>query len=284
MKDENKHAIQERLKAYIGRSDSQNKAAISLTDVSKSTVSNILNNKWDLISDEMWRKVDSQISQDVDRGWKIADTRAMSDITRILKDAKENKLVLSIKASAGTGKTRALENFARENKGVVLLKCGDYWNKRYFLQQVLKQLGRDMAGDNITDMVDEMKSVINRRTDLVLAIDEVDKLPDNVLYFLITIYNDIEDKCSIVLTATSYFEKRLKRGVRLNKKGYEEIWSRIGRKCIEVAQPNSYDITAVCKANGLTDVGQIKEVIEDSECDLRRVKRKVHAILKRNNG
>ena len=66
----------------------------------------------------------------------------------------------------------------------------------------------------------------------LLILDEADKLSDQVLFFFITIYNQLEDECGIVLQATNHLEKRLRRGIKLNKKGYNEIWSRMGRKCI----------------------------------------------------
>jgi hypothetical protein len=42
------------------------------------------------------------------------------------------------------------------------------------------------------------------------------------------------------------------------------------------------DIVAVCEANGVTNPADIQEVIKDSEGDLRRVKRKIHAIKRRD--
>ena len=94
------------------------------------------------------------------------------------------------------------------------------------------------------------------------------------------ILNSLEDECGLLLVATSHLEVRIKRGVKSNKKGYNEIWSRIGRKCVALKGVSAADITAVCEANGVTDPRDIDAVINDSECDLRRVRRKIHAITK----
>ena len=80
------------------------------------------------------------------------------------------------------------------------------------------------------------------------------------------------------MCATDQLKKRIMRGLKLNKKGYKEIFSRIGRKFIELKGVGHTDITAVCIANGITDRGQIRDIIDDCGYDLRRVKRKVHAI------
>ncbi len=69
---------------------------------------------------------------------------------------------------------------------------------------------------------------------------------------------------------------------RLHKKGYKEIYSRLGRKFIELKGVGSTDVNQICQANRITDKAQIKEIFEDSEFDLRRVKRKVHAIKQIN--
>ena len=54
----------------------------------------------------------------------------------------------------------------------------------------------------------------------------------------------------------------------------------MGRKFIPMPVVNGTDIAAVCIANGIADRAKIEEIIDDSECDLRRVKRLVHAAKK----
>ena len=121
----------------------------------------------------------------------------------------------------------------------------------------------------------------NKETPLVV-LDEADKLSDQVLYFFISLYNKLEDRVGIILCATDYLEKRIKKGVRTNRKGYKEIYSRVGRKFIPIQVVNSEDVAAVCIANGVTDSEVINEIIDDCESDLRRVKRKVHAVKQRS--
>lgn len=77
----------------------------------------------------------------------------------------------------------------------------------------------------------------------LLILDEADKLSDSVLYFFITLYNHLEDECGIVLCATNHLEKRIVRGIKLNRKGYSEIWSRLGRKCVPLKGVSAADVT-----------------------------------------
>ena len=44
-----------------------------------------------------------------------------------------------------------------------------------------------------------------------MVLDEADKLSDQVLYFFISLYNKLEDRVGIILCATDYLEKRIKK-------------------------------------------------------------------------
>lgn len=271
--------IAARLKNYILRYDSQNRAANSLKNVSAATISNILHGKTDHITPEMWRNIATQIGYK-DENWDAVETRDFKLLSGILADAKENSLVMAITGNAGSGKSFTFRHFADFNKHVVLVQCADYWNKKQFMTEMLIAMGIDYAGMNINEMIGEAVRVLKITHKPLLILDEADKLNDNVLYFFITMYNHLEDECAMVLAATNHFEKKLRRGLALNKKGYQEIWSRVGRKCINLKGVAASDIVAICEANGITDRDEINKVLNDSDSDLRRVRRKVHAYKK----
>ena len=273
-----KQNIQARLAEYVEQKGSQNKAARSMNEVSAATVSQILSGNWDLISDDMWRNVAHQVG--IERHpWNIAPTRGYAKMTQILTDAQDNALVLAVVGDAACGKTEAIRRYTAANRNVYHICCGDYWNRKHFLTELLRSLGVEATG-TITDMMFDAVQTLKKKDAPMVILDEADKLSDRVLYFFISLYNALEDECGLLLAATSHLELRIKRGVKSNKKGYNEIWSRIGRKCVALKGVSAADITAVCEANGVTDPRDIDLVINDSECDLRRVRRKIHAITK----
>ena len=137
-----------------------------------------------------------------------------------------------------------------------------------------------MSGTTVSDMMDNIVDTLKRKEQPLIVLDEADKLSDQVLYFFISLYNQLEDQCGIMLTATSNLKARIERGLRLNRKGYAEIYSRIGRKFVELPLPNSEDVAAVCVANGVSDTKAINRVIDEADGDLRRVKRSVWAMMK----
>ncbi len=276
MKNLDKQQIAEKLAEYCARYESQNKAANSLKGVSSATISQMLNGNWELIKDEMWKNVASQIGYTANQ-WQTVEIRDFKILNTLLADARDNSNVFAVIGDAGTGKSVALRSFAESNKRTYLLSCNEYWNRKMFLQELLTSMGRDYSGFTVGEMMYEAVSNLKKQVDPIIIMDEADKLSDQVLYFFITIYNQLEDHCGIVLIATSHLEKRIKRGIKLNKKGYTEIFSRMGRKFIELKGLGFTDVKAICNANGVVNASAIKDIWEDCEGDLRRVKRKIHA-------
>ncbi len=277
MINQDKEQIVLELERYVDRYDSANQAANSLKGVSSATISQLVNRKWDLIKPEMFRSVAAQIGYNPNR-WEVVETRDFRRITNLLKDAQEHSNVFAMTGEAGCGKSVALKHYSQNNKRAHLLQCSEFWNRKHFLAELLTAMGRDYSGLTVAEMMQEVVRILKKQESPLIIMDEADKLSDQVLYFFITLYNQLEDHCGIVLAATGHLEKRIKKGLRLNKKGYTEIYSRIGRKYIELSGVGTTDITQVCAANGITNRTDIQAIIKDSEGDMRRVKRKIHAL------
>lgn len=274
--NEEKEMIRVRLGEYCEMKGSQKRAATSLVGVSPATVTQIVTGKWELINEKMWRSVAAQIGVKQTR-WNIVETRNYKALSEIFADAQENALVLAVCGEAGTGKSLTAAHYGAENPNVYVLACSEYWNRKTFLRELLRVMGKNPAGDTVGDMVDDVVMELKRRENPLIILDEADKLSDQVMFFFITFYNKLEDYCGIVLMATDYLEKKVRRGLRLNKKGYKEIYSRIGRRFVAMPGLSETDISDVCRANGVEGMREIDTVKKDCEGDLRRVKRKCHA-------
>lgn len=274
--NEEKEMIRVRLGEYCEMKGSQKRAATSLVGVSPATVTQIVTGKWELINEKMWRSIAAQIGVKQTR-WNIVETRNYKALSEIFADAQENALVLAVCGEAGTGKSLTAAHYGAENPNVYVLACSEYWNRKTFLRELLRVMGKNPAGDTVGDMVDDVVMELKRRENPLIILDEADKLSDQVMFFFITFYNKLEDYCGIVLMATDYLEKKVRRGLRLNKKGYKEIYSRIGRRFVAMPGLSETDISDVCRANGVEGLREIDTVKKDCEGDLRRVKRKCHA-------
>lgn len=284
MNTHTKEQIKNDLYQYVQKVGSQNAASKRLTNVSNATISNILADKWDNISDQMWSSIKAQVSTNVlTGGWLIMrDTKFMSDLARVYDDAKVSGEAFCVIAPAGAGKTEMARQYC-EGANAYLVKCKEYLNRKTFLAELLRAMGKDADGYTVYEMMAVVIREILRAESPIIILDEADKLSDQVLYFFITIYNETEGKCGLVLQATSHLKKRIEKGIALNKKGYNEIYSRIGRKFIEPKQNRVDELKDIIRLNGVDDELDVVRIVNDSDNDIRRIKRLVLA-YKRKKG
>lgn len=275
---------------------SRNKLATKL-DVSSATVSQIINRKWELIKDEMFIKIASTLNYDFG-GWQIAEIGNYKQLKQVFTSAKSKSMFIPVSNRAGSGKTAAVKEFVKQFRGqnVYSIQCRE-WAKREFLKELCSTLGIETPRGIVSiDMLGQL--VINffeKRTGLkpLLIIDEADKLKAPALRFLIPLFNALEDHLGVVILGTENLKNEIKKGVRLNRKGYDEIDSRFGRSFIELYGATKNDIVKICKANGLDDRKTHTDIFKECEPtvkvvstdnkktqitvveDLRRVKRLV---------
>tara|TARA_Y100000782_G_scaffold111876_1_gene140921 strand:- start:12101 stop:12937 length:837 start_codon:yes stop_codon:yes gene_type:complete len=268
--------IAEELKQFCNQYKNKEDAFNAVEGVSQQCLRKILDKNWKGVKEEVWLKIKGQIAFDVDE-WQVVTTRDYKILSSILNDAQLYSSVFAIVGEAGTGKSVSLKAYVADNEYAYLLQCADHWNRKQFLVALLKELKLDWSGLTVNDMIHLAVDHLKQQKNPLILFDEADKLSDQSLYFFITLYNYLEDHCGLVMIATNHLKKRLQKGLHLNKKGYKEIYSRIGRKFIELNGVELKDVTAICIANGIEDRKVIREIWEGSENDLRRVKRMIHA-------
>ncbi len=274
-----KDAIREALTDYTRNYPSQNRAAESMKGVSAATISQVVNGKYQSISDDMFARIAQQIGYSMDR-WAIVESQTWQRITFAMADAQQWKNVSWVVGDAGCGKTTAAIEYRRTHRNVFYILCSEDMRKSDFVREIAKQVGAPTDGTNLRDILDYAISMISFLDRPLLIFDEGDKLTDSVFNYFISIYNRLEGKAGIIFLSTDYIKRRIDNGLRYNKKGYKEIHSRIGRKFFDVSVATEQDVYAICAANGLDDRNEVKRVLGEArmgEYDLRRVKRVVHA-------
>lgn len=282
MNEAQKQKIRERLARYVQRYPSQNMAANSLRGISAATVSNILAGKWRLISDEMFSRLESQLIRN--DGWQIWSTAAYRDMTLFLEDAQAESGVMWIAAPAGIGKSTAAASYAALHRNVYRLTCATDMTKSDFVHELAAQVGVRTAGLSVRGAFGEILRHVVTLDRPLLIFDEADKLADSVMYYFISIYNALEDRCGIVFLSTDHIRRRISNGVTRGKKGYDELESRICRRYIDLTPVSADEVAQICVANGLQESAAIRRVQgEARSCgnDLRRVKRSVHKELRK---
>ena len=271
-----KSEIRNRLAKYCQRYPSNNMAAASLKNISTATISNILNEKWNNISEDMWKRLESQLVKN--EGWQIFSTRAYQDMTLYMGYCQQHSSVMWIAAPAGIGKSTASSSYAALHRNVFRLTCAPDMTRSDFVHELAAQVGVRTNGMSIRSAFGEVLRHIVTLDNPLLVFDEADKLADSVMFYFISIYNALEDRAGIVFLSTSAIKKRITNGVLRDKKGYDEIESRICRRYVDLTPISAAEIEQICLANNLQDPAAICRVKADVKAygnDLRRVKQSV---------
>ena len=206
-----KSEIRNRLAKYCQRYPSNNMAAASLKNISTATISNILNEKWNNISEDMWKRLESQLVKN--EGWQIFSTRAYQDMTLYMGYCQQHSSVMWIAAPAGIGKSTASSSYAALHRNVFRLTCAPDMTRSDFVHELAAQVGVRTNGMSIRSAFGEVLRHLVTLERPLLVFDEADKLADSVMYYFISIYNSLEDRCGIVFLSTAAIKKRITNGV-----------------------------------------------------------------------
>ena len=277
--NEQKNEIRDLLQEYISRFPSQNRAANSLVGVSAGTMSTILNGRYETISDEMFVKIRAQISPNKAEDWTLCETMLYKELNTLLADAQQYQNVAWAVSPAGSGKSTTASDYASKHENAFVISCSEDMKRGDFIRELARVIGVNVADMSLRTALERVTKYLLTLDNPLLIFDEGDKLPDVVFYYFITIYNRLEGHCGIIFISTNYIKRRIEVGLSYNKKGYDEIHSRICRKFIELTPANGYEVAAVARANGIDDDKTIKAVVKDAATcnfDMRRVRREVH--------
>ena len=274
MTTKQKEQIQNLLRDYVAGCSSQSQAAATLDNVSEATVVQMLKGNWAQISDAMWLNVGKQVGW-TERGTEVVETLNLQTMVLYFDLAREHGETFAITGPAGSGKSFTAKWYAKQMRGkhVYYLECAGYWNKKYFLQELLQAMGRDNTGMNVYEMMRDIVATLRRQNKPLIILDEVDKLSDPVLQFFITLYNELHLMCGLVWTSTDAIQKRLTKGINAKRMGYNEIFSRLGRRFISLPGINTHEVRQLCLAHGITEEEEISRVSNDYDGDLRRIDR-----------
>jgi plasmid maintenance system antidote protein VapI len=276
-----KEQIKTELDKYVRHSGSQMKAATAL-GVSNAYISQILSDKSESVSDEMWRKISKNLGIHLDEKWFHAETKVSKKYGSYFEDARQHGNVFGLVSEPGSGKTDMLDFYTKNTQNVFYVKAERHMTEKTLLRLLLLTMGKNVTTGGVTAHVASVKNITDRTHQPVIILDEMEKVSTGVMLLFIDLYNALWKRCGIVMIGTHNLRDRIELGNERGKMGYNEILSRLGGKLIDIPAPDEDDARAVIVENGVTDPMAIGHIINGSRTgknviDLRRVERLVHA-------
>lgn len=273
MTNEQKKQVRNALIRYTGNFETQQKAAESLEGVSASTMSQVKNNNWEMISDKLWQNLARQVGFYCG-DWQPADTSAHLLLRILFSDAQHYAMTYGIAIGEGLGKTFTSLHYLRENDHVYYIAGKEQYNRRTFMCALLNAVGENAAGSS-PDMIRQFTAHIAEKEEALIIVDDAEKLKDRVLHLLILLANNLAGKAGIVILGNDKLRVRITEGVRTGKTGFDEIFRSIGRRFVTLGCLGPNDVELVCMANGVIDTDAIDHIREESEGNLHAVQRMI---------
>jgi DNA transposition AAA+ family ATPase len=270
METQQKHLIAKEV-GLLAAKLSQQKIAIK-AGVSAATINHIINEKWDLIKSDIWYKVKSALRIDLD--WNHADTKNYTTLIELLQTTQQKSLSIGIAMNEGRSKSHTYKRYERLSENVIYVQCNNYWTKKTYVQALMRAAGLNAEG-TLGELIDAFIDHVRSSHKMLIIIDQADKLKDPQLDLFMDFYNDLEGHCAFVVSGVPALSKRILAGVQRDRIGYREMYSRLGRKFIKLPDASLQDVAAICQANGVTDQDVIVEIFNESEGDMRRVRRSI---------
>jgi len=270
MTTEQKENIVTELQAICSK-DSQKKTA-KRANVSTATISQMLNQNWDLIAEEMWRKV--QIALRIDFDWNTAETFNFKMLQRLLQNTQADSISIAVAHNAGAGKSYAYQYYERRNKNVIYLQCKTFWTRKEYIQNLCTACGLNDNG-KVAELVARFITHLQGLNKALVIIDQIDKLNNGSIDLFMDFYNDLDRYCGFLVSGVPALKKKVLRGCQNDKPGYKEFYSRIGNAFFYLNKMTEKDVSLICQQNGVNDSQFINEVFNTCNDDVRVVRRKI---------
>jgi len=258
MTNEQKRQVKDALMRYVNNFSSQALAAESLTGISSSTISQVKNHNWELLSERLWHHIARQVGFYCGE-WQPADTGAYLLLRILFSDAQHYSMAYGISIGAGLGKTFTARHYTRENENTYYIACDEQLNRRSFMITLLTSAGVDFKG-TVPEMMEQFATMTREKDDPLLILDDAHKLKDRVLHLVVLLANSLAASAGVVIMGGDELRNRIIEGVRTKKIGFDEIYKSIGRRFITLGSLGPKDIDLVCKANGLHDEDVIQHI------------------------
>lgn len=267
----NRNSLIKHIELHIAKEGSANALANKI-GINIGALSTIMRGKYGANEQKMLSKIATALNYK-ERDWNTVRTVTNYNIiSKVFNDAQIESMWMAISNKAGSGKTETLEDlYNMDATGAVIFVQAEEWTGRQFLMKLVeKTCGIKKPGyHSLSDLIHLFTNYILQKgnENPVLIIDEADKLKPSAVRALIPIYNHTEHRLGVILSGTENFQKEMKAGVRANKKGFDELDSRLGRTYISLPGMSEKDVKAICMANGIKSA----EIADDIWCNVDKV-------------
>jgi DNA transposition AAA+ family ATPase len=246
----------------MSRSELARKAQVNVA-----FMTHIVARKWDNYSNNasikpaIFRAIAQQLGLDID----VFETNNYLAVIDACSSAKLNHEYRVISGEVGSGKTFALNDFARQYpKSTYLVRCSALMTVKEFLRQIARACNVDVEASKV-GLVDAIISKLRMEESPLLLIDEAENLKDIGYAAIKDLYDGLEGKAGILLVGANryydYLADRARRGTSGTQRTYfPQLFSRFRTEPIHLSRMTRDEVQTIVEAYGLGGKTEVRQL------------------------
>lgn len=243
-----KLSIKNLILTYCDQKQVSQKELSTIIGVNSATISKIINDNWDNISDRQWKQIDNEVQKVL--AINILTTTDVNNAFRLINSARTHKRMVGLVANTGMGKTAILEAFSTQPNAYYFYIDATITPK-IFLKIMLQNCGIEFEG-NINEMLQTLIAKINTIHDPIIMFDECAKMSDRLMLLIHSIRDRTKNNCGIILAGMPDFKTRLVKFANKGKTGYGEFLRRVN-EWLELEGLSVKEINAILNSYEIND-------------------------------
>lgn len=221
-----------------------------------------------ILSDTVWITIGRDLQVKVfEDNWKVARTSVYTEIEDNLHFCKELSRSMVLVDDCGIGKTFCTKHIIKKMKNTFYVDCSQAKSKQLFIRLLAKTIGIDSHGKYI-DVLSNLKYYITTLEKPLIICDEAGDLEYTAFLELKGIWNGTDGVCGWYMMGADGLRDKINRGIKNQKVGYAEIFSRFSDEFIKLTPNGKADRQAfysqligdVASAN-LQDTSKVRPLI-----------------------
>lgn len=223
----NKTTIINETKALMERKKiSQNDLGTQI-GYSGAVISQILKDEYPGDAEQVLRKLANYLGI-TSYKWDTLSTKNYTAVTNVCLDAQENQRMMALYGNTGSGKSTALQNYARKTANCYYVLANVLMKPKDLLSAILKAIGSDEGG-TLAERLDFIVHKLESKNFPLLIIDDCGKLENHNKCFGVIqlLYDRLLNRCGIVLAGTRRFAVYVDKMSSKDVLGFRELKRRI---------------------------------------------------------
>lgn len=271
MNNETKEKIVEGLKRSRDNFEgSDNKFAVSI-GINAAQYSRIKKGERDrILSDEKWITLARRVGVNLtdNKNWRTANTPVFQFVTSQLELCQREGLSTLLCDLSDIGKTYSAIWYKENNKNVVYIDCSQIKQKQKLIRKIAKEFGVNDTG-KYSDVYEDLAFYIKTIQKPLIILDEAGDLNYDAFLEIKALWNATEGCCGYYMMGADGLKEKMKRSINTKKVGYTELFSRFGKKYVNVVPIGKEDTEKMLKVNA----AMIIKANAGKEADINKIMR-----------